>query len=83
MVVADAARKIVALNPAAERLYGRRRAEVIGQSMGDLLIPERNRARFLEFDDKFLRSQDPGKHTGRDALPILRGDSSERETAGS
>ena len=78
VVVADAARKIVAFNPAAERLYGRRRAEVIGQGMGDLLIPERNRARFLELTEEFLRSQDPGKYTGRMHLPILRGDGTER-----
>jgi PAS domain S-box-containing protein len=78
VVVADAARKIVDFNPAAERLYGRRRADVIGQSMGDLLIPERNRARFLESTEEFLRSQDPGKYTGRMHLPILRADGTER-----
>jgi PAS domain S-box-containing protein len=78
VVVADAARKIVAFNPAAERLYGRRRADVIGQSMADLLIPERNRARFLESTEEFLRGQDPGKHAGRMHLPILRGDGTER-----
>ncbi|HEX3389927.1 MAG TPA: PAS domain-containing sensor histidine kinase [Streptosporangiaceae bacterium] len=78
VVVADAARKIVAFNPAAERLYGRRRADVIGQGMGDLLIPERNRARFMTSTEEFLRSQDPGEYTGRMHLPILRGDGSER-----
>ena len=78
VVVADAARKIVAFNPAAERLYGRRRADVIGQGMGDLLIPERNRAEFLESTEEFLRSQDPGEYTGRIHLPILRGDGTER-----
>ena len=78
VVVADAARKIVSFNPAAERLYGRRRADVIGQSMADLLIPERNRSRFLESTEEFLRSQDPGEYTGRIQLPILRGDGSER-----
>ena len=78
VVVADAARKIVNFNPAAERLYGRRRADVIGQSMGDLLIPGRNRARFLESTEEFLRSRDPGEYTGRMHLPILRGDGSER-----
>jgi PAS domain S-box-containing protein len=78
VVVADAARKIVAFNPAAERLYGRRRGDVIGQSMADLLIPERNRAEFLESTGEFLRSQDPGKYTGRMHLPILRGDGTER-----
>ena len=78
VVMADAERKIVAFNPAAEELYGRRRADVLGQSMGDLLIPERNRAMFLESAEGFLRHQDPGKFTGRMQLPILRGDGTER-----
>jgi PAS domain S-box-containing protein len=78
VVVADAERKIVAFNPAAEELYGRRRDDVLGQSMGDLLIPEHNRARFLESTERFLRSQDPGDFTGSMQLPILRGDGTER-----
>ena len=78
VVVADAERRIVEFNPAAEELYGRRRADVIGQSMGDLIIPERNRARFMESTEEFLRSQDPGEFTGRLYLPILRGDGTER-----
>ena len=78
VVVADAERKIVAFNAAAEELYGRRRADVLGQSMGDLLIPEHNRGRFLESTGQFLRSQDPGEFTGRMYLPILRGDGTER-----
>jgi len=78
VVVADAERKIVAFNPAAEELYGRRRADVLGQGMGDLLIPERNRGFFLESTGHFLRSQDPGEFTGRMHLPILRGDGTER-----
>ena len=46
--------------------------------MADLLIPERNRARFLESTEDFLRGQAPGKYTGRMHLPILRGDGIER-----
>ncbi len=78
VVVADADRRIVAFNPAAEKLYGRRRTDVLGQSMGDLLIPERDRARFLESTEQFLGSQDPGEFSGRMYLPILRGDGTER-----
>ncbi|HEY8046840.1 MAG TPA: PAS domain S-box protein [Streptosporangiaceae bacterium] len=78
VVVADAERKIVAFNPAAEELYGRRRPDVLGQGMGELLIPEHNRGRFLESTEQFLRSQDPGEFTGRMYLPILRGDGTER-----
>ena len=78
VVVADADRRIVAFNPAAEKLYGRRRTDVLGQSMGDLLIPERDRARFMESTEQFLGSQDPGEFSGRMYLPILRGDGTER-----
>ena len=78
VVVADAQRKIVAFNSAAEELYGRRRADVLGQGIADLLIPERNRAVFLESTGEFLRSHDPGEFTGRMLLPILRGDGTER-----
>ncbi len=78
VVVADAERKIVAFNPAAEELYGRRRPDVLGQGLGELLIPEHDRARFLESTERFLRSQDPGEFTGRMYLPILRGDGTER-----
>ncbi len=78
VVVADAARKIVDFNPAAERLYGRRRAEVIGQSLADLLIPERHRAQFLEATEQFLRRQDPGKYSARMHLHVQRGDGTER-----
>ncbi len=78
VVMADAERRIVEFNPAAEELYGRRRADVIGQGMGNLIIPERNRARFMESTEEFLRSQDPGEFTGRLFLPILRADGTER-----
>ena len=78
VVVADAARKIVSFNPAAEDLFGRRRADVIGQGLANLLVPEDHRALFMEATEQFLRSQDPGEFTGRMHLPILRGDGTER-----
>jgi PAS domain S-box-containing protein len=78
VVVANAQRKIVAFNPAAEDLYGRRSADVLGQGMADVIIPERNRAHFMEVTGEFLRSHDPGEFTGRMHLPILHGDGTER-----
>ena len=78
VVVADAERRIVEFNPAAEELYARPRAEVIGQSMADLIIPERNRAKFLESTGEFLHSQDPGEFIGRMHLPMLHADGTER-----
>ncbi|MGH3067681.1 MAG: PAS domain S-box protein [Streptosporangiaceae bacterium] len=78
VVIADAARRIVVFNPAAEELHGRRRADVLGQSMADLLVPERNRALFMEATEQFLRSQDPGEFADRMLLPVQRGDGTER-----
>ena len=43
-----------------------------------MLIPERNRAAFLEATTEFLRTQDPGKFAARMRLPVLRADGTER-----
>jgi len=77
VVIADAARRIVTVNAAAEELYGRPRADLLGRHMSEL-IPQRNRALFMESTEEFLRSGDPGQFTGRIHLPILRADGSER-----
>jgi diguanylate cyclase (GGDEF)-like protein/PAS domain S-box-containing protein len=39
----DAESRLIGFNPAAEAVFGRKREEVIGQSMTELLIPERYR----------------------------------------
>ncbi len=58
VVSIDGAGRVVAWNPAAERIFGRRSADVLGQDMAELIIPpelrERHRrglARFLETED--------------------------------
>ena len=43
-----------------------------------MLIPERNRAAFLEATTEFLRTQDPGEFAARMRLPVLRADGTER-----
>jgi PAS domain S-box-containing protein len=77
VVIADEARRIVGFNPAAEALLSRRQADVLGEDMGTLLIPERNRARFLESARLFLRT---GKreYVGAVPLPVLLADGTER-----
>jgi len=78
VVIADEARRIVAFNQAAEQLHGRRSAEALGQRLDELLIPERNRAAFLDATTEFLRTQDPGEFAARMRLPVLRADGTER-----
>jgi PAS domain S-box-containing protein len=78
VVIADSARRIAGFNPAAEELYGRRRAEVMGQDMPSLLIPERDRARYMVGTEEFLRSGQPGEFSRRMHLPVLRSDGTER-----
>ena len=68
----------MAFNQAAEELHGRRSSETLGRRLDELLIPERNRAAFLEATTEFLRTQDPGEFAARMHLPILRGDGTER-----
>jgi PAS domain S-box-containing protein len=78
VVIADGARRIVAFNQAAEQLHGRRSGEALGQRLDELLIPERNRAAFLDATTEFLRTQDPGEFAARMRLPVLRADGTER-----
>jgi PAS domain S-box-containing protein len=44
IVVADRMGRIVEFNPAAERIFGYARDEVLGQRMGELIVPEKHRA---------------------------------------
>ena len=78
VVAADAARRIVAFNPAAEQLFGYRRADVLGQVMTQLLIPERERAAFVAHTERHLATGDSREYTGRMRVPVLRADGTER-----
>ena len=44
----DADRRIREFNPAAERLFGRARADVLGLDMPETLVPERLRPAFVD-----------------------------------
>src|SRR5580693_499935 len=78
VVIADEARRIVAFNQAAEELHGRSSTEALGQRLDELLIPQRNRAAFVDATTEFLRTQDPGEFAARMRLPVLRADGTER-----
>ena len=78
VLVMDAERRVAAFNPAAEKLYGWQREDVLGKDMASMLIPEHDRARFLAGTESFLARRDPGEFTGRMNLPVLRADGSEQ-----
>ena len=78
MLAMDADVRLVEFNPAAERLSGYRRGDVLGQPMTEILVPERDRPRFLEHIKTYLATGDPGKFTGQLRVAILRADGTER-----
>jgi two-component system NtrC family sensor kinase len=61
----DADVRLVEFNPAAERLSGYRRGDVLGQPMTEILVPERDRPRFLEHIKTYLATGDPEEFTGQ------------------
>jgi PAS domain S-box-containing protein len=74
----DAGGRVIEFNPAAEKLYGFRPDEVLGQAMADFLIPERYRPRFLDHIRTFVETGDPEEFTGRLRIGALRADGTER-----
>ena len=78
VVIMDAERRVVEFNPSAEKLFGWRRADVLGKDTAGLLIPERGRARFVAGTESFLSRRDPGEFTGRITMPVLCADGSEQ-----
>jgi PAS domain S-box-containing protein len=78
IIATDSGRRLVAFNPAAEELSGYRRDDVLGQEMPALLIPERERATFLAYTEKYLATGDRGEYSGRVRVPLLCADGTER-----
>jgi PAS domain S-box-containing protein len=76
----DAEGRLVEFNPAAEKLSGYRRQDILGRPMSELLVPERDRSRFLEHIGTYVATGDPGKFTGQIRVPMLHADGTERIT---
>jgi PAS domain S-box-containing protein len=74
----DSRGDVVEFNPAAEKLSGYRRDDVIGRPMADLLIPEPDRARFLAHIRTYVTTGDPEEFTGTMRVATLHADGSER-----
>ncbi len=58
IVAVDADRRIREFNPAAEELFGRRRADTLGLDMPETLVPERYRQRFVDAMAGYLATGD-------------------------
>jgi PAS domain S-box-containing protein len=73
IVVADAGGVIRFWNPAAEAMFGHRRADAIGRSL-DLIVPEKLRARHWEGYRKVMATGET-EYAGRTlAVPAVRAD---------
>jgi PAS domain S-box-containing protein len=77
VVAIDAAGRILEFNAAAERCFGRRRADVLGRPLDELVIPHRHRAAHAEGMARFRLTRD-GAYIGRRVeTSALRADGTE------
>jgi PAS domain S-box-containing protein len=74
----DADGRLIEFNPAAEKLSGYRRDDVLGQPLSEILVPERDRPRVLEHIKTYLATGDPEEFTGQFLVPTLHADGTER-----
>jgi PAS domain S-box-containing protein len=74
----DADGRLIEFNPAAERLSGYRRDDVLGQPLSEILVPERDRPRILEHIGTYLTTGDPEEFTGQIRVPTRHADGTER-----
>jgi PAS domain S-box-containing protein len=76
IVSIDADGEIIEFNPAAERCFGWSRAEAIGRTVADLLVPEELRERHARGLAQFLHSGSAPLGGRRVEMPALRRDGS-------
>ncbi|MBX3621387.1 MAG: PAS domain S-box protein [Rhizobacter sp.] len=77
LVSADGQGRIVEFNPAAERMFGRRRADVMGRLVSEVIMPERYRAAHEEGIRRMESGGAPRVLGKRMELHALRADGSE------
>jgi PAS domain S-box-containing protein len=78
IIAMDASGRLIEFNPATEKLSGFRRDDVMGRPMSEVLLPERDRARFHEHIATFAATGDPEEFTGPITVARLRADGTER-----
>jgi PAS domain S-box-containing protein len=77
IIVIDHESKVLEFNPAAERLFGFSRSQIIGQPMAEFIIPERLRARHYQGLAGYLATGEGPALRKRLELPGLRSDGQE------
>lgn len=77
IVMMDARGRIIEFNPAAERMFGYRRDEVVGRALADTLIPEGVRAAHRAAVERHLSSGETHILGKRLRMTALRADGSE------
>lgn len=82
IISVDAEGRIRMFNPAAERIFGYKRARVLGQPV-ELLLPERYRAAHPAHRERFSESGSPHRVMGLGRVKGLRADGQEIDLEGS
>ncbi|HEV7282401.1 MAG TPA: PAS domain S-box protein [Pirellulaceae bacterium] len=73
----DSDDRIVEFNAAAERIFGYRRADVLGRKLAELIVPERLRRAHYDGMARYLATGEGPVLGKRLKLPALRGDGTE------
>lgn len=77
IVMVDAQGKVLEFNPAAERTFGYRRADVIGRELADLIVPPALRERHRKGLAHYVATGEAAVLGKRIELPALRADGTE------
>ena len=77
VITVDRHGRVLEFNPAAEAVFGRRAADVLGEEMGVLIVPERFRAAHSAGMERYLRTGEGPMLGRRIVMPALRADGSE------
>ena len=77
IIIMDHAGRLVEFNPTAEKIFGCKRAEVLGRELAEIVIPERLRARHRAGLAHFLATGEGRVLNKLIELPALRADGTE------
>ncbi len=73
----DSRSRVIEFNPAAEKLSGFRREDVLGRELADFLVAESFKPRFREHIRTYVETGDPEEFTGAMGMAIRHADGTE------